>query len=207
MSRESSSRQTRRSPERFGKIQRQLIGKQFYDLLPPEVADSRRRGAIAESIRNGEPLRFEDVRYGRYIDNYVHPIKDAHGQVKRLAILGVDVTEHKEALEKLKEQAALLDIGTDAVLVKDLGNRILYWNKGAQRIYGWSADEAAERIRSSSSLPSRTSPKPCGPEGDLRKGNVAGGFPPAEQTGGELVVEGRWTLMKDEKGNQRESFR
>ena len=188
---------------RFGKIPRQLIGQQFYDLLPPDVADSRRRH-IAESIRTGEPLRFEDVRYGRYIDNYVHPIKDAHGQVKRLAILGVDVTEHKEALEKLKEQAALLDIGTDAILVKDLDNRILYWNKGAERIYGWSADEAAGKDSVQFLFAeSHVAEALLAQKETLEKGAWQGDLHQRNSAGGELVVEGRWTLMKDDSGNPR----
>ena len=188
---------------RFGKIPRQLIGQQFFDLLPPGVAEARKKH-IVESIRTGEPLRFEDVRYGRYIDNYVHPIKDTHGNVKRLAILGVDVTEHKEALAKLKEQAALLDIGSDAVLVKDLGNRILYWNKGAERLYGWTSDEAqgrnlvdllfADSYRAEAQLAWKETNEKGAWQGDLHQ---------RTRSGGELIVEGRWTLMTDERGTPK----
>ena len=52
------------------------------------------------------------------------------------------LTESKQAEEKIREQAALLDVATDAILVRDLSHRILFWNKGGQRLYGWQAEEA-----------------------------------------------------------------
>ena len=44
--------------------------------------------------------------------------------------------------EQIHEQAALLDIAQDAILVFDLTNKILFWNKSAERIYGWTKQEA-----------------------------------------------------------------
>jgi PAS domain S-box-containing protein len=181
----------------------QLIGQQFFDFLPPDVADGRRKH-VAESVRTGKPLRFEDFRFGRYIDNYVHPIKDAHGQVKRLAILGIDVTEHKEAEERLRQQAALLDISSDAILVKDLDKRILYWNKSAERIYGWTADEA--RGKDSTDLlyaESHVSEARQAEKETIEKGAWQGDLHQKTRVGKELIVEGRWTRMQDEHGNSK----
>jgi len=42
--------------------------------------------------------------------------------------------ERQRSEQKISEQAALLDIATDAILVRDL-NKILFWNKGAERLY------------------------------------------------------------------------
>jgi PAS domain S-box-containing protein len=53
-----------------------------------------------------------------------------------------DITERRHAQAKLHDQAELLNLAHDAVLVKDFNNRILYWNFGAEKTYGWSADEA-----------------------------------------------------------------
>ncbi len=44
--------------------------------------------------------------------------------------------------QKNREQAELLDKATDAILVCDLNNRIVYWNESAGRIYGWTEAEA-----------------------------------------------------------------
>ncbi|MCD6052255.1 MAG: phosphodiesterase, partial [Verrucomicrobia bacterium] len=56
-----------------------------------------------------------------------------------------DIRERKWAEEQLAEQAALLDIAHEAIVVKDLEGLIIYWNKGAERIYGWTAAEAMGR--------------------------------------------------------------
>jgi PAS domain S-box-containing protein len=47
----------------------------------------------------------------------------------------------KQTEQKNREQAELLDKATDAILVCDLNNHIIYWNRGAEQIYGWTVDE------------------------------------------------------------------
>jgi PAS domain S-box-containing protein len=185
---------------RYGKLARQLIGMKLQDLFPPEVMESR-MARIAESIQTGGPLRFEDRRFGRHIDNFVHPIKDEHGQVKRLAILGIDVTEHKAALEKLREQAALLDIASDAILVNDLEDRTVYWSKGAERVYGWTAEEATGRTTSELMFTdAHASEAGQAMKTAVENGAWFGDLHQRTKGGGELVVEGRCTLMRDEAG-------
>ena len=185
---------------RYGKLARQLIGMKLLDLFPPEVRETR-MAHIEASIRSGEPLRFEDRRLGRYIENYVHPIKDEHGRVKRLAILGVDVTEHRAVLEKAREQAALLDIASDAILVSDLEDRTVYWSKGAERVYGWSASEctgrmAAELMFSESHIAEAHAARATA----LENGAWSGDLHQRTKDGAELIVEGRCTLMLGEDG-------
>ncbi len=52
-----------------------------------------------------------------------------------------DITQRKETDQKIAEQAALIDLTTDAIFVHDLDDQILFWNKGAERLYGWTATE------------------------------------------------------------------
>ncbi|MEG4959930.1 MULTISPECIES: PAS domain S-box protein [unclassified Microcoleus] len=52
-----------------------------------------------------------------------------------------DITQRKETEQKIAEQAALIDLTTDAIFVHDLDDQILFWNKGAERLYGWTATE------------------------------------------------------------------
>jgi PAS domain-containing protein len=51
-----------------------------------------------------------------------------------------------ESVIDLTRLAALLDHAHDAVFVRDLDGQILYWNKGAERAYGWTSEEAAGQI-------------------------------------------------------------
>src|SRR6185436_567289 len=50
-----------------------------------------------------------------------------------------------EAQERIREQAALLDQARDAIIVRNLDDRITYWNKSAERLFGWTPEEAIGR--------------------------------------------------------------
>lgn len=53
--------------------------------------------------------------------------------------------ERKQAQKRVQEQAALLDAAHEAIYVRDLSDRVLYWNRGAEKLYGWSSGEAVGR--------------------------------------------------------------
>ncbi len=53
-----------------------------------------------------------------------------------------DLSERQRAEERIREQAALLDIANDAITVLDLDGRVLYWNHAAEKLYGWPVEEA-----------------------------------------------------------------
>jgi PAS domain S-box-containing protein len=90
---------------RVGKSTEELMGNCIYDFIPTEVARERREKAH-EVIDTGNPVHFEDECRGRLIDNNVYPVQGPQGNVERLAILGIDVTERKRA-EAEREQLIL----------------------------------------------------------------------------------------------------
>lgn len=53
-----------------------------------------------------------------------------------------DITNRKQAQETLLKQAQLLDLANDTIMVRDLNDTILYWNQGAERLYGFTSEEA-----------------------------------------------------------------
>ena len=61
--------------------------------------------------------------------------------VKSNASLQTEITEGKRAAEQIEEQAALLDNTRDSILVCDLEGKIMFWNKGSERMYGWARQE------------------------------------------------------------------
>jgi two-component system cell cycle sensor histidine kinase/response regulator CckA len=92
---------------RLGRPKEELLGKCFFDYLPPEVAEFR-RAKTAEVARSGQPVRFEDERSGRLIDNSMYPLFDAQGNVTRVAVFGRDITEQRRAEKALWRQSQYL---------------------------------------------------------------------------------------------------
>jgi len=107
------------------------------------------------------------------------------------------------AQEKLREQANLLDAANDAIIVRSLDNRILYWNKAAERQYGWSADEVLGRnvmdvLYSVSRLSFEEALAIL-----LEHGDFSGRITHSRRNGTKAVVQSHWILVRDEEGSPK----
>jgi PAS domain S-box-containing protein len=81
---------------RLSGIKNEMIGKCIFDLWPPDVSE-RRRAWLAEVISAGQPLRCEDARDDRIIDNIFYPLLDGEECVTRVAVFGRDITDRMRA--------------------------------------------------------------------------------------------------------------
>jgi two-component system sensor kinase FixL len=109
--------------------------------------------------------------------------------------------ERKQAEEVLREQASLLDLTHDTVFVRDMSNVITYWNRGAEELYGWTAEEAVGKMTTHQML--RTVfPAPIDEIlGELlRTGRWEGDLLHTKRDGAPVVVASRWSLQRDEHG-------
>lgn len=118
-----------------------------------------------------------------------------------------DSEEHKrlrQAEAKVREQAALLDKASDAIILCDLETRILFWNKGAERIYGWNSSEV--QGKELSQLLFRGNPPPE-IEKAIRsldtRGEWLGELQEFTKEGREVTVYGRATMIRDDAGVPR----
>ncbi len=66
----------------------------------------------------------------------------ATGAVKLILLAIDDITGRRKTERRLAESARLLDLSNDAIIVRDVNNRITYWNHGAEHIFGYTRDEA-----------------------------------------------------------------
>lgn len=115
-----------------------LIGKNVFDLLPPDVG-KRRKEAIDNVIKTGEPFYGEDFRGGFWNEFSIHPIVSHKGRVERVAVFAKDITERKNAEELLNNNYTLLRIAGETAKfggwVVDLENNKVIWSDIVARIH------------------------------------------------------------------------
>jgi two-component system, cell cycle sensor histidine kinase and response regulator CckA len=107
--------------------------------------------------------------------------------------------KNRQIEEKIRQQAALLDKAQDAILVTDVDSHILFWNKSAERIYGWPISSVMTR-KASEILPTNKARYEEVTHLLLARGSWTGELTAANRGGNELIVESRWTLVRDELG-------
>jgi PAS domain S-box-containing protein len=120
---------------------------------------------------------------------------------ERTRELEEEVAERKQAELEQRKQAQLLDLANDAITLRDLkGETIIYWNQGAERLYGWSADEAKGSVIHD--LLRTVFPRPLKEilAEFVREGHWEGEVVHTKKDGSAMTVLSRWALLRDPQG-------
>lgn len=111
---------------------------------------------------------------------------------------------NERASERLSEQASLLDKAQDAILVTDLQRRLTFWNKGAERLYGWTEAEALGKVVTELFYPKGDATEVRQAYDEvLARGEWNGELQPFTKAGRRVMIESRWTLVRDASGSPR----
>jgi len=115
-------------------------------------------------------------------------------------VLGAFITECKQIEERLLEQALLLDLANDATIVRTIDDRITFWNRGAEKLYGWTRQEVLgkpihEILESEVPQPLDEIKKHV-----LRDGNWEGELIHSTRDGRRIIVASRWSLWRSKEG-------
>ncbi|WP_088242388.1 PAS domain S-box protein [Calothrix rhizosoleniae] len=139
----------------------------------------------------------------RWVFGRATAMKSQGGKIIGYVGVNEDITQRKQAQEKIREQAALLDVTTDAIFVRNLENRILFWNKGAENIYGWQESEVYGKNTSELFYQETPPEVESALLATMSRGKWQGELSKLNQSGKEILVESRWTLVCDEKGKPK----
>lgn len=108
-----------------------------------------------------------------------------------------DVTQHHQAQQVIARQATLLDLAQDAILVRSDDGIIQYWNRGAQRLYGWTREEVIGR--STQEILKTVFPVPFEEikAALMRDGHWEGDLKQEKRDGTPVIVTSQWTVEQD----------
>jgi two-component system cell cycle sensor histidine kinase/response regulator CckA len=123
--------------------------------------------------------------------------------VRRAVAEAQELALRQQAEETVREQAALLDKAQDAILVRDLEDRILYWNKSAERMYGWTAEEALGKKADELLYNGEANPLQLANQVVLQKGEWQGEIQQVTREGKTITVQSRWSLVRDKAGEPK----
>lgn len=186
----------------FGYATEEIIGQHLSCLFPPESRDfaaaelKKARSATYET--EGWRLRRDGSRF--WAESLTAPLRDRDGHHRGFARTTRDLSEKKQVEAALARQGALLDLALDAIFVHDLDARIIFWNRGAEELYGWK--EAEVLGRSPHEVLATEFPQPLDEIKArlLAKGRWEGELRHKTRTGRRVDVVSRWSLQRSETG-------
>ncbi len=128
----------------------EVIGRTDTELFSPEIAanfEADNRAVIDEgrAIIDREEYYVDRKGRKRWLLTSKLPLRDAEGNIVGLVGVGRDITESRQAELQIRRQAQLLDIASDAIIVRAVSGEIRFWSRGAETVFGWSPEEAVGR--------------------------------------------------------------
>ena len=200
----------RRAESIFGWTEVEALDKPLAELIVPARHREAHPYGFRGFLRGGQETvlnrRVETTALRR--DGSEFPVElatsiiEIDGKLRFNAFIA-DITDRKRTEETIREQARLLDVAHDAILVVNLEDTVLYWNEGAQRLYGWTAPEA--RGRRLSTLFYKEPPARLKQAADdlLKNGEWRGELEQVTRNGNAITVESHWTLVPESNGTAK----
>jgi len=133
----------------IGKKKEEVIGKNYFDIVTPDVAKNRMEYA-KQVINTGKPVNFEDERDGRWFNNLYFPVFDENGKMVQGATITIEITEQKvKEKGKLEGQreylVSLIEQSSDIISVIERDGSIRYQSPAVERTFGYKTDELIGR--------------------------------------------------------------
>lgn len=167
----------------------------LHEGIPTARREGTWQGETALLTREGREIPVSEVLIAH---------KNATGEVEFISTIARDITGNKRAEALLREQAALLDQAPDAIVVCDLNCSIKFWYKGAERMYGWTAEEARGNLLCGLlEAEGRSEALTEIHQHFSREGEWRGELRCRTKAGREIINDCHWTLVSDAAGQEQ----
>jgi two-component system, cell cycle sensor histidine kinase and response regulator CckA len=181
-----------------------FLGKTNRELGMPEALVHQWEAVLRQVFSTGEPvsIEFEYLTPNgvRYYQSRCVPEFALDGSVESVLGITRDISDRKLAEQKILEQAALIDISPDAIVVCDLDFYVLFWNQGAGQIYGWTAAEILNRDARELWFQQPSPQLEIAHQELLQTGEWQGEMSKVTKSGQEILVSSRWKLLHNQAG-------
>jgi PAS domain S-box-containing protein len=186
----------------------EIIGKHFSVFLPQEEvargkAEAELQAAAAEGRFEAEGWRVRRDGSRFWANVVITPLWDQNRTLAGFGKITRDLTSRWQAEEVLRSQVRLLDQAGDAIIIRDLDDRIRYWNMGAERLYGWKKEQVIGQVIHTFLQTQFPRSKDEALEAFLRDGRWEGELFHTCADGRRITVMSRWTLERDEDGKPK----
>ena len=183
----------------------EIIGKHFSIFYPREDVEHGKPEMELRVATNEN--RFEDEGWrvrkdgSRFWASVIFTaLRDETQRLVGFGKITRDLTGRWQAEETLRSQVQLLDLASDSVMIRDLDDRIVYWNKGSERLYGWKKEHVLGQVVYTFLQTEFPRPKAEILETFLREGRWEGELIHTCADGRRVTVSSRWTLERDASG-------
>jgi PAS domain S-box-containing protein len=168
--------------------------------IPALLSSLREILRTKTELRNHEVVHdFPSVGQKSLILN-ARQIASQDGSRRSILLAIEDRTEQRRAIEDLRKHTELLQLAHDAIIVRDVDSVILFWNRGAQETYGWSAAEACGNVSHQFLGTEFSESFDQMHETLFRQGWWEGELVHLTKGGARIVVTSRQVLQRDQEG-------
>ncbi|HEX4139369.1 MAG TPA: PAS domain S-box protein, partial [Candidatus Methylacidiphilales bacterium] len=203
----------------FGYTAAEIIGKHKPSLFHVEWEVEARTREMSEKYGrdiHGFDVFVENVRHGRPeqrewtlvrkdgsrfpAELMITAMHDGGTEITGFLGIVTDISARRQADKQLHDQALILDLASETIFIRDINDLVTYWNQGAERLYGWSRNEALGRV--THELLQTVHPRPYALIRSelLDKGSWQGELVHTTRDGSIVTVASSWTLQRDETG-------